>query len=68
MIELKILHKSLNNTIEKGLKQTLEYMDRCNTDQGHLVIFDRSKDKSWEEKIFKREEQYQGKNIFVWGM
>ena len=68
VIELKVLHKSLNTTIEDGLKQTMEYMDRCNTDQGHLVIFDRSKDKSWEEKIFKREEKFKGKKIIVWGM
>jgi hypothetical protein len=42
VIELKVLHKSLDNTIAEGLKQTVEYMDRCNTNQGHLVIFDRS--------------------------
>jgi len=32
------------------------------------VIFDRGKDKSREEKIFKREEEFQGKKITVWGM
>jgi len=68
VIELKILHKALNDTIEKGLRQTIEYMDRCGADQGHLVIFDRSKGKAWEEKIFKRVEEYQGKKIVVWGM
>jgi hypothetical protein len=68
VIELKVLHKSLDDTIAEGLKQTVEYMDRCNTDQGHLVIFDRSEGKSWEEKIFKREEKYQNKTITVWGM
>ena len=54
VIELKVLYKSLNETIKEGLKQTMKYMDRGNTDQGHLVIFDRSKGKSWEEKIFRR--------------
>ena len=68
VIELKVLHKSLDDTIDQGLKQTVEYMDRCNTDQGHLVIFDRSEGKRWEEKIFKREEKYQNKTITVWGM
>ncbi len=68
VIELKVLHKSLDNTIEQGLKQTIEYMDRCTTDQGHLVIFDRSEGKRWEEKIFKREEKYQNKTITLWGM
>ena len=68
VIELKILHKALNDTIEDGLRQTIEYMDKCGTDQGHLVIFDRSKGKAWEEKIFKRVEEYQRKKIVVWGM
>lgn len=68
VIELKILHTSLQNTIQEGLRQTVEYMDRCNAGQGHLVIFDRNKAKSWEEKIFKQEEKFQGKKITVWGM
>jgi hypothetical protein len=68
VIELKVLYKSLDDTIAEGLKQTVEYMDRCDADQGHLVIFDRSEGKRWEEKIFKREEKYQNKSITVWGM
>ncbi|MEW6379429.1 MAG: ATP-binding protein [bacterium] len=68
VIELKILHKSLDNTIEQGLKQIMEYMDRCTADQGHLVIFDRSEGKKWEEKIFRRKEKYQNKSIAIWGM
>jgi hypothetical protein len=32
------------------------------------VIFDRDEKKAWEEKIFRREEEYQGKRIQVWGM
>ena len=68
VIELKVLYKSLDETINEGLKQTTEYMDRCNTDQGHLVIFDRSEGKSWEEKIFTRDAEFQGKKIMVWGM
>ncbi|MFH0924376.1 MAG: ATP-binding protein [bacterium] len=68
VIELKVLYKSLSGTINEGLKQTIGYTDKCGTDQGHLVIFDRSKGKSWEEKIFKRVEEYQGKKITVWGM
>ncbi|MEW6382318.1 MAG: ATP-binding protein [bacterium] len=68
VIELKVLYKSLDDTIEQGLKQIVEYMDRCNTDQGYLVIFDRSEGKKWEEKIFEREEEYQNKRITIWGM
>ncbi|MEW5804389.1 MAG: AAA family ATPase [bacterium] len=68
VIELKVLHKSLDDTLARGLKQTMEYMDCCNTDQGHLVIFDRREGKRWEEKIFRREEKYQTNSITVWGM
>jgi len=68
VIELKILHKSLDRTVNEGLKQTSEYMDRADTQEGHLVIFDRRKDRTWEEKIFRREESFKDKKVQVWGM
>ncbi|MFH0924181.1 MAG: ATP-binding protein [bacterium] len=68
VIELKVLHTSLSDTINEGFKQTVGYMDICGANQGHLVIFDRNKGRSWEERIFKRLEEYQGKKITVWGM
>ena len=72
VIELKILHKSLEATVEEGLAQTADYMDRVGAEAGYLVIFDRAPDKSWEEKIFVREEQFDEREeevrIGVWGM
>ncbi|GAG19490.1 unnamed protein product, partial [marine sediment metagenome] len=68
VIETKVLHKSLERTMAEGVEQTAAYMDRCGTNEGHLVIFDRSKEKTWDEKIFQREEEYQGKMVKVWGM
>ncbi|MBS3778758.1 MAG: AAA-like domain-containing protein [Desulfovermiculus sp.] len=50
------------------LKQTWEYMDRCGSKEGHLIIFDRRDGESWEEKIFRREEIFQETEIIVWGM
>lgn len=67
VIELKILHKSLEATLSEGLTQTADYMDRVGADEGYLVIFDRIPNKPWEEKCFVRDEQY-GKQIGVWGM
>ena len=67
VIECKILHGSLDKTLEKGLPQTAGYMDRCGADAGHLVIFDRST-KPWSEKVFRRSEEFDGKRIEVWGM
>ncbi|MEW5767308.1 MAG: AAA-like domain-containing protein [bacterium] len=68
VIELKLVNGSLSSTIGKGLQQTWEYADRCGTDEAHLVIFDRDKSKTWEEKIFSRQETYRGKQIKIWGM
>jgi hypothetical protein len=68
VIELKIRYSELEKTIEEGLEQTWEYMDRCNTTDGHLVIFDRDESKAWEDKIFRRGGQYRGQTIKVWGM
>ncbi|QTA82015.1 Uncharacterized protein dnl_43760 [Desulfonema limicola] len=67
VIELKILYKSLKKTVNEGLEQTWEYMDKCGTKQGHLVIFDRTK-KSWDEKIFRKTESFKDSEIIVWGM
>ncbi len=43
-------------------------MDRSNAGESHLVIFDRRKDVSWDEKIYKREEPAaNGRPITIWG-
>jgi len=68
VVELKILRKSLDRTIFEGLEQTAEYMDKCGSDEGHLVVFDRRPHRSWAEKIFRREEKRGGRIIAVWGM
>jgi hypothetical protein len=68
VIELKVLHKSLEATVAEGLAQTWEYADRCAAGEAHLVIFDRTPGKPWEEKIFQRQESYRGQPIMVWGM
>ncbi len=75
VIELKVLHKSLDATLAQGLAQTWEYADRCGAREAHLVIFDRTPDKPWDEKIFCRFEVYRGTPerplefpITVWGM
>ena len=67
VIELKIRYGALETTITQGLEQTAAYMDKCGTMDGFLIIFDRTR-KTWEEKIFHRSEEYQGKKIIVWGM
>ncbi len=68
VVELKILHKSLDKTVADGLMQTWEYMQRCQADDAHLIVFDRREDVPWEKKLFRRDEACQGKKITVWGM
>ena len=68
MIELKVLHKTLEQTVTAGLEQTWSYLDRCGAEEGHLVIFDRTPDKPWEEKLFQREASSHDHTIQVWGM
>ena len=68
VIECKVLHGSLERTIREGLEQTRAYMDRCGAVEGHLVIFDRTPDKEWQEKLFRRQEPGSDPPITVWGM
>jgi hypothetical protein len=68
VIEIKMLYKSLQQTVTAGVEQTWAYMDRCGTREGHLVIFDRTPGKPWEEKPFHQQETYRGHTIDIWGM
>jgi hypothetical protein len=68
VIELKIRRANTQKTIKKGVEQTWTYMDKCGASEGHLVIFDQRKNKSWKEKIFYRNERYNDCEIHVWGM
>ena len=67
VIECRVLQDSLDKTLAKGLPQAAGYMDRCNAEAGHLVIFDRST-KPWSEKVFRRSEDFKGTPVEVWGM
>lgn len=67
VIECKLLRGSLEETLAKGIPQLLRYMDRAGTENGHLVIFDRSDRVSWEQRLFRRVERLGGKQVTVWG-
>ncbi len=68
VIELKILHKTLEKTVAEGVEQTGAYMDGCGAAEGHLIIFDRRENRTWDERIFHRDETFEGCSIEVWGM
>lgn len=67
VIECKLLRGNLESTINSGLTQTAAYIDRCNADEGHLVIFDRDK-RLWRDKAFRNDEIVNGTPVHVWGM
>ena len=68
VVECKVLRRNLDRTIRDGVAQTAGYMDRCEAEAGHLVIFDRDEGRSWADKVFRRAEPAGGGTITVWGM
>ena len=70
VVECKVRRGGLERTIRAGVEQTRSYVDRCRAESGHLVVFDRSEARTWEEKIFRREAPagVGGAPVTVWGM
>ena len=70
VIECKALRqgRSLATTVRQGVRQTAGYMDRCAAESGHLLVFDQRPGRSWEERIFRREEHSGRTPVSVWGM
>ena len=68
VVECKVLRKDLERTIAEGMEQTRGYMDRCAAEAGHLVVFDRTPDRTWADKIFRRAPAGAGVPVTVWGM
>ncbi|MDJ0842099.1 MAG: ATP-binding protein [Acidobacteriota bacterium] len=67
VLELKIQRGKRQTSIEKALPQTIDYMDRCGGEEGHLILFSQA-DETWEEKIFQGRETFEGRTIHTWGM
>jgi hypothetical protein len=69
VLELKLRRGDLDKVIEQGLQQTADYMDLMGSvDEGHLIIFDRTQEKTWDERIWHRHYEHAGRSITVWGM
>ena len=69
VLELKIRRGSLDKVIADGLEQTVGYMDLVGSvDEGHLIIFDRTQEKTWDERLWHRTCQHRGRAVMVWGM
>ena len=68
VVECKVVRGSVDATVAEGLPQTATYMDRWGAEDGHLAVFDRTSGKPWSERIFRRAEAFEGREITVWGM
>lgn len=65
VIELKV--RTGEGTEAKGIAPLAQYLERFSVEEGYLVIFDRRKEVGWEEKIFERTVEHEGKRIHVFG-
>ena len=59
---------SANFKGEKFYKQCAKYLDTLKLSEGWMPIFDKSKTKTWEEKIYSRDVVFDGKTIHVIGL
>ena len=64
-IEMKIRYS--DNTYDEGALQLLGYMDVLGCDKGWLVVFDPRTTPSWDEKLFCKHVDAEGKAITVFG-
>lgn len=68
VIELKVRYGDLERVLADGLAHTWSCMDTSGAEAGNLVIFDREPGRPWDEKIYRRTVEHQGRLIEVWGM
>ena len=64
-VELKIMYSK--SVIQKGVEQLGNYMTTLGEHTGWLVIFDHSNTKNWDEKIYWKSENIEGKTIHIVG-
>jgi hypothetical protein len=67
VIELKLLKKAPEATLQQGLAQTADYAAQVGAQEAHLVLFDRRADVGWDERIWQRTAAQDGWEIGVWG-
>ena len=53
---------------EKSYPQLVGYLDKLGLPEGWMAIFDEDKSKAWDEKLFLRDETFNGKTIHVVGL
>src|SRR5262249_40608421 len=64
-IEVKLRRNE--RTEELGIAQLARYLDGAGLSEGWLVVFDLRQDRSWEERLTRRDVESGGKRIHVIG-
>jgi len=64
-IELKIKYNE--STVNKGIEQLSSYLDKLGETTGWLVLFDRTPEKTWDEKISWTTQTIENKTIHIVG-
>ena len=64
-LELKMRR---NFSHDKSLAQFAGYLDHLGLDEGWMPIFDDDKARSWDERLYNRDEMVNGKTIHVVGL
>ena len=59
---------SANFQGEKSYAQCAKYLDSLGLAEGWMPVFEKSKEKTWDEKIYSRDEIVDGKTIHVIGL
>jgi AAA+ ATPase superfamily predicted ATPase len=65
-IELKLLRGEKSR--ERGIEQTLRYMDVYGVTEGWLALFDRVSQATWDKKIYMDKKTIDGKTITIVGL
>ena len=70
VVECKVVRRGrgMDTMLREGLEQAAAYMDVWNAKAGHLALFDQRSGKTWEERVYRREERFGGRAITVWGI
>jgi hypothetical protein len=67
VIETKLLRGPLDQVLAEGLAQTADYARHAGADEAHLIIFDRTGAKPWDQRLWHDTRSHSGTTIHVWG-
>ena len=59
---------SKNFSGEKSYAQLAGYLDKLEQPEGRMAIFDEDRSKSWEEKLYSRDVEFNGKTLHLIGL